>query len=629
MAALCSITLIVVAACGDDDDATKSTSADSAATTAAEDTATTAGSDGGSGGDAPETTGGDDQAPTGTVSAGERTSEDAGEPVKGGTLVYGQEADTANPWAPYRASCATSCRVVLKAISDPLFSESPDGKPVPYLLESIEHNDDYTEWTMHVRDGIKFHDGEALTGDAVKLNIQSCQYSPLTGTALSAIDQVTASGQDVTITTKGPWVALASYFVDYVPCGFMFSPKWLSSLEDLPQRDPENPGYDAALAATPAGGDPLAPVGLGAFKYQSFAPGNGNGMKTVRNDAYWRGPDGITGEDLPYLDGIEFVVAVDEDSRQNSVRSGTFDLMMTANGDTISQFLDDDAFKVDASTKFGDTGYIMLNTAIGDADPEGKNAASPLLNVNCRRALAGAIDKERFSEERSAGLAPPADGPFPPGSLGYLEDSGLPKFDVDAAKADMEKCLAELKTDHIEFSYNTTNDPFNVESNSLIISMWTAAFGDQVKATITPIEQGQYIGLALNGSFQALGWRSHFGADPDEQRLWWQSVSASPIGVLALNFGRFKDPVIDKAFDTIKSNPDPAARKAAAEDINREFGDQVWNIWLTRALWGIVQGPYVNGVQHNTLPDGSEGIGLAFLGLHNVNQMWCTEGKCE
>ena len=106
-------------------------------------------------------------------------------------------------------------------------------------------------------------------------------------------------------------------------------------------------------------------------------------------------------------------------------------------------------------------------------------------------------------------------------------------------------------------------------------------------------------------------------------------MSASPIGVLALNFGRFKDPVIDEAFDTIKSNPDPAARKAAAEDINREFGEQVWNIWLTRALWGIIQGPYVNGVQHNTLPDGSEGIGLAFLGLHNVNQMWCTDGKCE
>ena len=28
----------------------------------------------------------------------------------------------------------------------------------------------------------------------------------------------------------------------------------------------------------------------------------------------------------------------------------------------------------------------------------------------------------------------------------------------------MDKCLAALKTDHIEFSFNTTNDPFNVET---------------------------------------------------------------------------------------------------------------------------------------------------------------------
>ena len=46
-------------------------------------------------------------------------------------------------------------------------------------------------------------------------------------------------------------------------------------------------------------------------------------------------------------------------------------------------------------------------------------------------------------------------------------------------------------------------------------------------------------------------------------------------------------------------------------------------------LWGIVQQPYVNGVQHNQLPDGSEGIGLAFLGVHNMNQMWCDNGNCE
>jgi len=51
-------------------------------------------------------------------------------------------------------------------------------------------------------------------------------------------------------------------------------------------------------------------------------------------------------------------------------------------------------------------------------------------------------------------------------------------------------------------------------------------------------------------------------------------------------------------------------------------------MWLWTVLWGIISQPYVHGVQANKLHDGSEGIGLAFTGLHNINQMWCDNGKC-
>jgi peptide/nickel transport system substrate-binding protein len=252
-----------------------------------------------------------------------------------------------------------------------------------------------------------------------------------------------------------------------------------------------------------------------------------------------------------------------------------------------------------------------------------------LLKLPCRQALAAALDRQRISHERGGDLEVPADGPFPPGSVGYLADSGYPKYDVAQAQKYMDQCLAATGTPSIEFSFNTTNDPFNVESNQLITSMWKDAFGDKVKTSITPIEQGQYIGLALFGTFQMVGWRNHGGFDPDQQRLWWQSVSSTPIGAQALNFGRFKDPVIDDALTTIKSNADPAARKAAAETINKQFASQVYNLWLTRPVWGIVAQPYVNGVDTNRLLDGSQGMSLAFAGRHQVNQMWCDNGKCE
>ncbi len=65
--------------------------------------------------------------------------------------------------------------------------------------------------------------------------------------------------------------------------------------------------------------------------------------------------------------------------------------------------------------------------------------------------------------------------------------------------------------------------------------------------------------------------------------------------------------MIDEALNTIKTNADPAARKAAAETINKQFGSQVYNFWLSWVLWGIISQPYVHGVQANKLPDGSRG----------------------
>ena len=161
--------------------------------------------------------------------------------MQGGTLQFGIDSDSANPWAPYRTSCAGSCFIILGSISDSLFAVDPHGAPVPLLLKGVDHNADYTQWTFHVRDGIKFQDGTPLDGDAVKFNIDSCLDSPLTASAYSAIDNVTASGQDVTITTKGgPWVALPTYFA-YGQCGYMMSKQWLSSLSDIPQRNPKAP----------------------------------------------------------------------------------------------------------------------------------------------------------------------------------------------------------------------------------------------------------------------------------------------------------------------------------------------------------------------------------------------------
>ena len=73
--------------------------------------------------------------------------------------------------------------------------------------------------------------------------------------------------------------------------------------------------------------------------------------------------------------------------------------------------------------------------------------------------------------------------------------------------------------------------------------------------------------------------------------------NAGPIGGLSLNFGRLQDDVIDENLQIIKTNPDEAARQEAAEAINRRFGEQVYYLWNTWALWGIPTLPSVNDIE--------------------------------
>ncbi|MPY94906.1 MAG: hypothetical protein GEV08_18145 [Acidimicrobiia bacterium] len=603
---------LVAAACGSDDD----------------------GDEGSSGEDSSATTSGEGE-DTGVPTRDDREGND--QAVDGGKLVYGIEQDSANPWAHYATSCATSCREIFRAISDPLFvptqAEGGDAEAQPFLLESAEPSADYTSWTFTARPGITFHDGTPFDGEAIRYNLDVCRFSTLTGPALAHIASITASGQTATITLKMPDVALPFLMRDEV-CGLMFSPTWMRTLESNPLRelDPTRVG--------PPTGDQAAPVGLGAFEFQSYTPGNGNSFVAVRNEEYWRADEG-----LPHLDEIEFVVAVDIQSRSNGLRSGQFNVIHTANSDESKALEEDGDFFLLRANAFGETSHTMLNVAQGTnpayaalsgkdgtMDPTGANADSPLLNVHCRRALAHARDGERLVEEREAGLTEVANGPFPPGSLGYTEDTGYPEYDPALAEEEMTTCLEELGTDHIEFTFDTTNDPFNVETNQLVIAMWKELFGDRVRTEVSPVEAGQYIGLALVGDYEAFAWRNFGAVDPNELFYWWTSATASPIGTQALNFNRFTDPEIDEALMAMRTSPDVEDRKAAAQAINTRFGEQVYNLWGWWTLWTVAAGPAVRNLTDLPLPEGADGGGPVVpitAGKHHLAQVWCEGGNCS
>ncbi len=213
-------------------------------------------------------------------------------------------------------------------------------------------------------------------------------------------------------------------------------------------------------------------------------------------------------------------MVVDIASRSNGVESGEFSVIHTANSDEIERLMDNPDVNIIMANDFGDTSYTHAQRGPGrqpdpgrhhrrrrrpvPMDPEGVNADSPLLHKSCRQALAWATDNERLAEERGGGLVDVGQRSVPSGFDGLPRRHRLPRVRHRTRPRTLfEQCKTDAGTDVISFRFDTTNDPFNVETNQLVISMWNEAFGDEIEATISPVEQGSYIGLALTGSFQA------------------------------------------------------------------------------------------------------------------------------
>ena len=530
--------------------------------------------------------GGDDSSSEGP---GDTTEPQApADPVYGGTLTYAVEADTANPWLPSQMLCAAACHSTIgRTIFEPLALLGDDGQAHPYLLESFTPNDDSSVWTLVVREGILFHDGTPLDADAVAANLDANRAGALLAAYLAPIQSVESDGAlTVTVTLDGPWPAFGTTLNGQF--GYMASPTWM-----------------AAVAAGTA--QATEPVGTGPFAYESYESGDNGQLTATRFEDYWRGdgPNAVTGEGLPYLDSIVVRFMPDGQARTQALRSGDIDLIQTSNGVEIDELRESDGVVVSELTSDYEveTAYLLINNS-----PEVDGQPNPFADERVRRALALATNNEVLVEARTNGIFEVANGPFPPGTAGNLEDTGYPTYDPDAARALLEEVEAETG-EPVSIAYKTTNDPFNLTSAELLQTMW-----EEVGFTVSidQIAQGDFIGQAIGGNFQVFGWRNHAGVDPDQQYVWWSSTTATG---LALNFGRIVNDDVDRLLDEIRTSTDEEARTAAAEELNQVFAENVFNVWNYWVFWGLAHRDNVYGVTGLSIPD-ADGVRALNMGAN-------------
>ena len=224
-----------------------------------------------------------------------------------------------------------------------------------------------------------FHDDTPLDGAAVEFNMETCQYSPLTGAALTTIKDISSSGQTVTITTNGPYVA--------VPRSLHRAAVRLHDVADVarqPRRrrrsaTPELPVYDAELAATPADGDRISSPSDSA-RSRSTRTRRATATRSRPCATRTTGVARTASPARPCRTSTRSrpSPAVDIDSRSNALRSGQFDIIHSVELRLASPSSSTTVeFETIASSLFGDTNYTMLNVAEGPDDPDGRQRRQP------------------------------------------------------------------------------------------------------------------------------------------------------------------------------------------------------------------------------------------------------------
>jgi peptide/nickel transport system substrate-binding protein len=543
-----------------------------------------------------------------TVAETTPTTEAVKDPVMGGTLIVSGEAEAANPWTPGAMQCDSYCQQRARSFYDPLISLNSDLELSGWLVDTFEANADYTEWTFTLRSGIKFHDGTDLDAAAVVRNLQEAGTGLLLSAAITDFGKnpdgtlaIEATGPlTFTIKTgKGgdlsqprPWPNLPASLSGQL--GRIASPTWL----------------DAVKAGT---GDPTMAVGTGPFIVESFAPRDKLVVK--RNPNYWM--KDAKGNQLPYLDSIEYRVIEDSETAGSALENGDIDIFSTSSAVVISKFRGmPDEFPMVEQDTLAETNYILI-----DLDKPGN-----LQNKDFRCALNKAIDRQELIDLTADGILQVANGLFSPGQEGYMEDNGTDTSqDVEGAKALIEKFKSENPGAELTVKYGTTVTAINAQVAELLQGYW-AEIG--VDTEIIQVPQDQFITKALFGDpeFFMYGWRNHAGTSIDSQYFWWHSSAAAPDGQLALNFGRVRDPIVDENLEAARGELDATKRNEFAQNVNKQMAAECYQFANSWTLWGTPRKASIQGLNTLVLPDGSKARdGAGFSGQFYTQTLWLDE----
>lgn len=453
-------------------------------------------------------------------------------------------------------------RIVFAALCDKLVDIDKNLGIVPQLATEWSWNDDSTELTMKLREGVTFHDGSPFDAEAVKANIErmkTMQDSRRKG-ELSPITEVeVVDDHTVILKLETPFAPLLSVLSDRA--GMMVAPSAAGSSDEFTAN----------------------PVCSGPYKFVSRQARDKIALE--KYDGYWNA-------DAIGYDAVEYLIIPDSTVRLSRLRAGDLEA-----AERIAP--------TDLGTVRGDSS-LALHTSPGLAvshlfiKQSGEGAGILAEHPELRHALELSIDRNVINQVAFDGEFLADNQMIPPSSAFYSQSHPMPARDVEKAKA----LIAESGVEKPAFTITFENSLTDARVAQIIQAMAGEAGFD---VTLLPLETSSAIERYLAGNFEAYIGNWSGRADPDPTLYTFFGMNGSQ------NLNGYKSEALEKVLLAARQELDEDKRKALYEEAAGIYLEDLSTIPLYHSTWFYAASADVEGI--SMYPDGI----LRLTGVHPAN----------
>jgi peptide/nickel transport system substrate-binding protein len=485
----------------------------------------------------------------------------------GNTLVF---AITTDPTTLTSAiTSAGAAQWISPKIFDGLLGYAKDLSPEPRLAQAWEFNADKTALTLHLRPGVKWHDGKPFTSADIAYSAQEVwskyhSRGRITFARLVAVDTPDPLTAVLRFSAPAPYVisALASNESQVVP-------RHLYEGRDVLSNPLNN-----------------APVGTGPFRFAEWQ--RGQFVRLERNRDYWE-------KGKPGLDGIIFRVLGDSAANAAALETGEIQLTNGISPGDVAR-----VSKLPGIVR--DDRNFGLST--GGTGLEFNLDVPKLRDVRVRRAVAHAIDPEFILKNILYGNGVIDRSPISSIYTAFhTEDVPLYPFDPARAKALLDE--AGLKPDAKGVRLRFTLDPTPSGDRSIKLAEYIRSALAQVgiKVELRSQDFATFVKrVYTDRDFEVSLSGGQMGPDPviGTQRFYW-SKSFKP-GVAFSNGAHYSSPELDRVLDAAQVEPDTEKRRVLYAQFQR-----IAQTDLPRIPLFTTGGSIFGSKRLTPLPDNGEG----------------------